>query len=54
MKLSKEMRRKRALARFSFQSEVAFNEGNKADGRNVGTYADYLARKNVELAALRG
>ena len=52
MKLNKIARRDRAKARFSIQSEGQFNNGLKPDGRNVGDYASYMARKQIEAKAL--
>ena len=49
---NRQARRERALARFQIQSEAQFNEGRKPDGRNVGSYVDYLARKYEERNAL--
>lgn len=53
MKLQKKQRRERALARFHIQSETEWNNGRRGDKLIAGTYADYVARKEEELASLR-
>ena len=47
----REQRREGARRRFKIQTETQFNNGQKGD-RNVGSYADYVAHKNVEAQAL--
>jgi len=47
----RDARREGARRRFKIQTETQFNNGQKGD-RNVGSYADYVERKNVEAQAL--
>lgn len=52
MKSQKRQRRERALARFHIQSKTEWNNGRKPNRQVEGTYADYVARKERELASL--
>lgn len=52
MKLQKRQRRERALARFHIQTEAQWNDGRKPNRQVSGTYADYVNRKQHELASL--
>lgn len=51
MKLQKQVRRERALARFRILSEQEWHDNNPNQGSY--DYAEYVARKQRELASLQ-